>query len=162
MNAKCLLLYNFADYLKTISLVDRSIADGARRRVAAYRRGRAAPAVVRHGRDTSGRPLSCPPPPPDPSTGTTPASQRVESLNQLSAVKDYCENEVECRRAMLLLHFNESFHRAECGRKCDNCVHEKAAAMVDATLPLAALCQLLQQHHMRDRFTVKQVRARRR
>ena len=46
-------------------------------------------------------------------------------------------------RALLLSHFNEAFHRADCGLKCDNCVADKAAALVDITLPLAGLCHLL-------------------
>ena len=42
---------------------------------------------------------------------------------------------------MLLSHFNESFHRTECGGKCDNCVADKAAAVVDVTLPLGESCE---------------------
>ena len=41
-----------------------------------------------------------------------------------------------CCSAMLLSHFNESFLRADCGMKCDNCVADKAAASVDITLPV--------------------------
>ena len=41
----------------------------------------------------------------------------------LDQMRNFCENNAECRRVMVLSYFNEypPFTRAQCGRTCDNC-----------------------------------------
>ena len=50
--------------------------------------------------------------------GAPPAvlENNMDALNSLVA---YCEDECECRRTLLLRHFNEVFERSKCGRRCD-------------------------------------------
>ena len=38
----------------------------------------------------------------------------------------YCEEEFECRRIMLLVHFGETFSAAQCKLTCDTCLHSQA------------------------------------
>ena len=47
----------------------------------------------------------------------------------------YCEEEYECRRIMLLVHFGEQFAAEDCKATCDTCLHSKAQAheMLDVT-----------------------------
>ena len=47
----------------------------------------------------------------------------------------YCEEEFECRRIMLLVHFGETFTAAQCKATCDTCLHSAAQAhdMCDMT-----------------------------
>ena len=40
----------------------------------------------------------------------------------------YCEEEFECRRIMLLVHFGETFSAAQCKGTCDTCLHAQAQA----------------------------------
>ena len=40
----------------------------------------------------------------------------------------YCEEEYECRRIMLLVHFGEQFSADSCKATCDTCLHSKAQA----------------------------------
>lgn len=34
----------------------------------------------------------------------------------------YCENEVDCRRLLQLVHFGEKFNSINCKETCDNCL----------------------------------------
>ena len=38
----------------------------------------------------------------------------MKSNNALNSLVGYCENEIECRRTLLLGHFNEKFDRSRC------------------------------------------------
>jgi bloom syndrome protein len=46
----------------------------------------------------------------------------------------YCENAVECRRALLLAHFGEAFSSASCQQSCDNCKKGLIAVPCDCTI----------------------------
>jgi RecQ family ATP-dependent DNA helicase len=47
----------------------------------------------------------------------------LRNTEGLSRMATYCMNEVECRRQLLLAHFDEEFNPALCNPKCDNCMH---------------------------------------
>ena len=59
----------------------------------------------------------------------------------------YCEEQVECRRAVLLAHFGESFDpRKGCHGTCDVCAQHSGQIFEQAS-PRAACCKLsLQQY----------------
>ena len=56
----------------------------------------------------------------------------------------YCENNVECRRFLLLRHFGEEFDRAQCQFGCDNCANPAAAAQRDVTAEAQAVIRITQ------------------
>jgi len=76
--------------------------------------------------------------------GASAATARVneEALNASIA---YCDNEADCRRAMLLSHFGETaFDRAAgCARSCDNCASGKVFKTVDYSELALALADLV-------------------
>lgn len=52
----------------------------------------------------------------------SPEAQLRSNEESLNAMMAYCEEQVECRRVLLLQHFGErDFDRAACGGTCDNC-----------------------------------------
>jgi superfamily II DNA helicase RecQ len=46
----------------------------------------------------------------------------LRNTEGLSRMATYCMNEVECRRQILLSHFDEKFDPGNCDPKCDNCM----------------------------------------
>lgn len=45
----------------------------------------------------------------------------------------YCENDVDCRRLLQLIHFGEKFDPSLCARTCDNCLKESGWVEKDVT-----------------------------
>lgn len=45
----------------------------------------------------------------------------------------YCENDVDCRRLLQLVHFGEKFSSATCKKTCDNCLKVKSFVEKDVT-----------------------------
>ena len=77
-------------------------------------------------------------------------SQLKRNLDSLNRMVQFCENQVECRRVLLLEYFGEQFDRAKCRQTCDNCrAANGAAEVVDATLLARWTVQCLQAVHAR-------------
>lgn len=58
----------------------------------------------------------------NPHDSNRPPPDEVErQLERLSAVVAYCSNESDCRRVLILRHFDEEFDEEECHKSCDNC-----------------------------------------
>lgn len=55
-------------------------------------------------------------------------------------VQAFCDNKVECRRALVLAHFGETFNPADCNGTCDNCRNSLKAVDVDCTPDAIAFC----------------------
>lgn len=59
------------------------------------------------------------------------------NVQELARVVDYCRNETECRRTLLLQYFSEVFQKENCGVPmgivCDHCARPCEAETVDAT-----------------------------
>ena len=53
------------------------------------------------------------------------------NLGALNSLVSYCENVCECRRTLLLGHFNETFDSQKCGRMCDACVAKHEGAVFE-------------------------------
>jgi len=45
----------------------------------------------------------------------------------------YCENDVDCRRLLQLIHFGERFDPSLCAKTCDNCLKESGWVEKDVT-----------------------------
>ena len=75
-----------------------------------------------------------------------PRAQLESNLDALNSLVAYCENASECRRTLLLRHFNETFDEAQCRGKCDVCAAKVKGAMFeerDVTAAAAAAARLL-------------------
>jgi superfamily II DNA helicase RecQ len=49
------------------------------------------------------------------------AEEKKRQIEVIRAVAQYCSNEVDCRRSLILTHFNERFDPHLCAKGCDNC-----------------------------------------
>ena len=78
--ARCILMYNFGDYQKSRTMLEKSAQE------------------LRSSRQQ----LEC-------------------NLESLRSMLSYCEDDVTCRRVMLLNHFGERFDPGLCRGTCDNC-----------------------------------------
>ena len=75
----------------------------------------------------------------------TPESLARE-IDNLNRAVTFCENDVDCRRKMLLNHFGESFDASMCNESCDNCSGKGglvAPIDQDNTDKARDLCQLV-------------------
>ncbi|XP_056852506.1 ATP-dependent DNA helicase Q-like 4A isoform X1 [Raphanus sativus] len=57
----------------------------------------------------------------------------------------YCENEVDCRRFLQLVHFGEKFDSTNCKNTCDNCCSSHSLIDKDVTLITRQLVELVKQ-----------------
>lgn len=69
-------------------------------------------------------------------------------FDNLQQIAVYCENKVDCRRYLQLIHLGEKFDRRECLKNkttmCDNCENQSAYEMIDMTKEAKELAQLVQ------------------
>jgi len=75
-----------------------------------------------------------------------PRAQLESNLDALNSLVAYCENASECRRTLLLRHFNETFDERQCRGKCDVCAAKAKGAMFeerDVTAAARAAARLL-------------------
>lgn len=50
------------------------------------------------------------------------SEQRRRQRDELNYVVQYCENRADCRRKLVLAHFDEIFDSRDCNKTCDNCL----------------------------------------
>eukprot|EP00501_MAST-03F_sp_TOSAG23-6_P000588 GSMAST32.ASY1.ANO1.609.1 assembled CDS len=60
---------------------------------------------------------------------TAQPSEIRRQMDQLKQMLQYCENDVICRRQLLLKHFEEKFQKTGCNKTCDNCINEGSVCM---------------------------------
>lgn len=72
-------------------------------------------------------------------------SGRVLETNtdNLLRMVSYCENDVDCRRLLQLVHFGEKFDSNNCGKTCDNCLKIKSFVEKDVTEIAKQLVELV-------------------
>ncbi|KAK9809882.1 hypothetical protein WJX72_001000 [[Myrmecia] bisecta] len=69
-----------------------------------------------------------------------PPSQLQCNMDSLNAMVAYCEEQVECRRVMLLAHFGEtSFSATQCAGTCDVCATNEGQVFEERDMQPAAL-----------------------
>ncbi|KAK6915965.1 Helicase, C-terminal [Dillenia turbinata] len=70
---------------------------------------------------------------------------RVLGMNteNLLRMVSYCENVVDCRRLLQLIHFGEKFESANCGKTCDNCSRITSFTEKDITDTAKQLVELV-------------------
>lgn len=90
-----------------------------------------------------------------------PPNCRSVSLNNLDLVVNFCENYVDCRRAVILNYFGEHFTRQQCLQNektaCDNCLRTEKYKNMDATEISKKIVSAVQELCERGRFTVLQM-----
>ncbi|CRL05522.1 CLUMA_CG017980, isoform A [Clunio marinus] len=83
------------------------------------------------------------------------------SLNNLDLTVNFCENMMDCRRALQLNYFGEHFTREQCLMNrlsaCDNCSRAHQYKDVDATDTCKIIVNAVQEWCMNRRFTVLQM-----
>jgi bloom syndrome protein len=57
----------------------------------------------------------------------------------------FCLNEVDCRRKLVLNHFTEAFDPASCKRMCDNCASPDGREDIDLSTPAVQFVKMMQQ-----------------
>lgn len=62
----------------------------------------------------------------------TASNFKLSKSNLLKCV-DFCTNEVDCRRELLLEYFGEKFDREKCNKTCDNCRLQQFSSQEDVT-----------------------------
>lgn len=69
----------------------------------------------------------------------------------------YCEEQVECRRAVLLAHFNEAFDGARCRGTCDTCAGRAGRDYEQRDLTAPALAAVAAVRAVRGKGTLMHV-----
>jgi bloom syndrome protein len=59
--------------------------------------------------------------------------QKQRHRDNLRDVIKYCENQIDCRRKLILMYFNENFNPADCHATCDNCEAPRQLVTMDRT-----------------------------
>ena len=59
--------------------------------------------------------------------------QKQRNRDNLRDVIKYCENQIDCRRKLILMYFNENFNPANCHATCDNCEAPRQLVTMDRT-----------------------------
>ncbi|CAN1804893.1 ATP-dependent DNA helicase Q-like 4A [Linum perenne] len=66
-----------------------------------------------------------------------------KNTENLLRMVSYCENDVDCRRLLQLVHFGEKFNSGNCKKTCDNCTNTKSLVEKDVTQIAKQLIELI-------------------
>lgn len=94
------------------------------------------------------------------STRDVPSVTEIErQVSKLQGVVAYCCNESDCRRVLILRHFDEEFKPEDCHNQCDNCHRPGNVIQHDITSDAKQVIQLLQEMMaVNSRVTPSQLR----
>ena len=70
-------------------------------------------------------------------------SDKKHQVEQLQEVREFCDNEMECRRQQILRHFGERFDRQHCQKRCDVCLRDETVVEQDFTDAATNLLQIV-------------------
>lgn len=70
-------------------------------------------------------------------------SEKQHQLEQLQEVREFCDNETECRRQQILRQFGEQFNPQHCRKRCDVCLKAEAMIQQDFTDAAVDLLQIV-------------------
>lgn len=76
-------------------------------------------------------------------TGDLEDKERRHQLEQLQEIREFCENEEECRRQQILRHFGEQFDPQHCRKRCDVCLRDETMVEQDFTKAANHLLQIV-------------------
>ncbi|KAL5856966.1 hypothetical protein ACOSQ3_004424 [Xanthoceras sorbifolium] len=112
--SSCVLYYSYSDYIR----VKHMISQGA------VEQSPFTPGFNRANVASSGRILET-------------------NTENLLRMVSYCENDIDCRRLLQLVHFGEKFDTGNCKKTCDNCSKFKALVEKDVTETAKQLVELV-------------------
>ena len=69
--------------------------------------------------------------------------EKQHQLEQLQEVREFCDNEMECRRQQILRHFGEEFDSQHCRKRCDVCLKDETMVEQDFTDAANNLLQIV-------------------
>lgn len=108
--SRCILYFSMSDRMKVLNMMLQDAPGGN-----PYSRGRGGRGRGRgrRGGSSRNRTGSCGNPMNE--------GQVLRNTQGLAKITAYCLNDIECRRTLLLSHFDEKFDSSRCDPKCDNC-----------------------------------------
>ncbi|KAH9685508.1 bloom syndrome protein [Citrus sinensis] len=112
--SSCVLYYSYSDFIRVKHMISQGVAEQS-------------PFTPGHNRfnvANSGRVLET-------------------NTENLLRMVSYCENDVDCRRLLQLVHFGEKFDSAHCKKTCDNCSKIKSFIEKDVTDTAKKLVELV-------------------
>lgn len=115
LRSSCVLYYNYSDYIRVKHMISQGVIDQSPFASSGY---------IRTSMTNPGRVLET-------------------NTENLLRMVSYCENEVDCRRLLQLVHFGEKFDSANCEKTCDNCSKFKSSIEKDVTEMAKQLVELV-------------------
>ncbi|KAM5574436.1 ATP-dependent DNA helicase Q-like 4A [Rosa sericea] len=112
--ASCVLYYSYSDYIRIKHMISQGIIE----------QSSLTPGQNRMNAANSGRILET-------------------NTENLLRMVSYCENDVDCRRLLQLIHFGEKFDCTTCNKTCDNCLKIKSFIEKDVTEIAKQLVELV-------------------
>lgn len=76
-------------------------------------------------------------------SGDLDQDEKQHQLEQLQDVKEFCDNELECRRQQILRNFGEQFDPRHCRRRCDVCLRDEPMVEQDFTDAAANILRIV-------------------
>lgn len=111
--SSCVLYYSYSDYIRVKHMISQGVVES--------------PFASGHSRANmtfSGRSLET-------------------NTDNLLRMVSYCENDVDCRRLLQLIHFGEKFDSLNCQKTCDNCSKNQSYIDKDVTEIARQLVELV-------------------
>ncbi|XP_050375562.1 ATP-dependent DNA helicase Q-like 4A [Argentina anserina] len=112
--ASCVLYYSYSDYIRVKHMISQGVIE----------QNPLTPGQNRMNTANSGRILET-------------------NTENLLRMVSYCENDVDCRRLLQLVHFGEKFDYTTCNKTCDNCLKVKSFFEKDVTEIAKQLVELV-------------------
>ncbi|KAL9250392.1 ATP-dependent DNA helicase Q-like 4A-like protein [Drosera capensis] len=114
LRASCVMYYSYSDYIRVKHMISHGVAEQS-----SFSSG-----YTRSSTASSGK-------------------MQENNMENLLLIVSYCENEVDCRRFLQLVHFGEKFDATSCGKTCDNCARLKTSVEKDVTEIAKLLVELV-------------------
>ncbi|TMX04265.1 hypothetical protein EJD97_010319 [Solanum chilense] len=112
--SSCVLYYSYSDYIRVKHMISQGTVEQS-------------PFGSGYGR----------------SNVAAPGRNLETNVENLLRMVSYCENEVDCRRLLQLIHFGEKFESTNCRKTCDNCCKTQNCIEKDVTEVAKQLVELV-------------------
>ncbi|GAB2229187.1 hypothetical protein Droror1_Dr00023323 [Drosera rotundifolia] len=114
LRASCVMYYSYSDYIRVKHMISHGVSEQS-----SFSSG-----YTRSSTASSGK-------------------MQENNMENLLRIVSYCENEVDCRRFLQLVHFGEKFDATSCEKTCDNCARLKTSVEKDVTEIAKLLVELV-------------------
>lgn len=114
LRSSCVLYYSYSDYIRVKHMISQGVVEQS-------------PLTSGYNRINM----------------ANPGRMLETNTENLLRMVSYCENDVDCRRLLQLVHFGEKFDSANCKNTCDNCLKIKSFIEKDVTAIAMQLVELV-------------------